>query len=97
MLLQQRDDGVGGPGALREIVEREEEGEVEGGGGAEGEVKGGGVGGVLGGDVEREAVDLGGLGELDVGFPVGESEGGNVADLVRGEIMGVSGLVVRLG
>jgi uncharacterized protein YidB (DUF937 family) len=81
VFLQQRNHSISGPGPLREVVEREEEGEVERGGGAEGEGQGGGVGGVLGCDVEREAVDLGGLGELDVGFPVGEGEGGDVADL----------------
>lgn len=81
VFLEERDDAVGGPGALGEVVEGEEEGEVEGVGGLEGEGEGRVVGGILGRDVEREAVDVGGLGEPDVGLPVGEGEGGEVADL----------------
>lgn len=82
-LLQEGDDGFFGPGSLREVVEGEEEVEVECRGGFEGEVEGGVGRGVLGGNVEDEGVDFGGLGEADVVLPVGEGEGGEVADLGR--------------
>jgi hypothetical protein len=81
MLLEERDDAVGGPGPVGKVVEGEEEGEVELVGRFEGAVEGGVVGVVVGGDVEREAIDVGGLGDADVGLPVGEGEVADVTDL----------------
>jgi hypothetical protein len=80
-LFEKRDDLVFGPGALREVVEGEEEFEVQLVGGLEGEVEGALVVGVLRRDVEGEGVDLDFLGQPDVVFPVGELKLGEVANL----------------
>lgn len=77
---------VHGPGTLGLIVEGEEELEVTDGLGGRIGVLQDAVGvGVFGGDVEREAVDVGVLGLLDVGLPLLGGHVCSIADLDRSD------------